>query len=254
MPSTHLETATSDAERHGFDALAIRAAVLRSAADAFADGRGARRRRRRHGARPAARHDVVDLAVPPAARRGVGPGVQPARALAVAEEALAFVAATGEAEYEAELHRVRGEQLHALGDRDAAVGALRTALAWPRRARHAARGSRRGRAACARPGWPATTRCATALPGLVLDVDEPDLVRLRDVVATMTAYALTGSQTTFSRSSPYMACAGGPRSGIPSACSTVFSVTSTVTGCSIHGRCSMSARRSSPSWSVVYMQ
>ena len=62
-----------------------------------------------------------------------GRAAEPARALAVADEALAFVAATGEAEYEAELHRVRGEQLHVLGDREAAVVALRTAVDVARR-------------------------------------------------------------------------------------------------------------------------
>ena len=183
--ATHLETATADAERHGFDALAMRAAVLRSAADALVDGRppdasvDAMELGRRHGTMSSTSPYRLLLA------EAWGRAAEPARALAVADEALAFVVATGEAEYAAELHRVRGEQLHALGDREAAVGALRTALDVAQRGKarlHTARAALGLRALDPAAGDDALQ---AALPGLVLDVDEPDLVRLRDVVAKM---------------------------------------------------------------------
>ena len=97
------------------------------------------------------------------------------------------MATTGEAEYEAELHRVRGEQLHALGDPIEASAAFRAAVDVATRTGATLFAAKAAAAWRALEPGAAEAALRDALAGLTLDVDEPDVVALREVATSLSA-------------------------------------------------------------------
>ncbi len=185
----HLAIAGRDADQHGFLTLGVRIAILRAAADAQASGGS-----------PDGADESLELCRRQGTMASTSPyrllvaeawaaAGMPDRALQAADDALAFVAATGEAEYAAELHRVRGQQLAALGDPAGAAAALRTGVDV------ASRDGAALFAARAAAAWQAVDRDAaepalrSALAGVVLDVDEPDVNALRAIASTVSPVA-----------------------------------------------------------------
>ncbi len=187
-----LDSASRLAERHRFANLEVRISILGAAVDALAGG-----------SVPRDVDDALDLARQRRNMASMSPYLlllaeawaaasDPPRALAVADDALALVAASGEEEYTGELHRVRGEQLLAVGDAWGAVDALRTAVDVATRDGAVLFGAK------AAAAWRTVDREAGEqalrefLPGLVLGTGapfEPDVDVLRSLIESVAGAA-----------------------------------------------------------------